>query len=326
MIVFTISCRAVAQVSPQVSSLATFQASPQGATQIEPGLPAELRDARNLLATGDYTGADRSLRQILIHTPTAAEGHFLLGFALLHERKPTESLAEYTQGATFRDPKPEELIGVASDYILLKDYTDAEHWLSVAAKAAPERSLIRYLLGRTQYSLNHWADAERSFLACLRLDPHFLRAQYNLGLVYEALQRPESAIAAYRTAIAAEAASSSKDVQPYLDLGMLLRKQGKVADALPLLAVAAGGNGARNPLAHQELGLAYEQLSRNEEAVAELKQAESLSPHVEAVHFFLGRLYRKTGDKKEASREFAEAARISGTQSDASIENLEVPE
>lgn len=307
---------------------AAFQchAAAQAAAPLQPDSSTALEDARRLLASGDYTGADRSLRLILAHAPGSADGHFLLGFALLHEHKPTESLAEYTQGAKSRDPGPEELIGVASDYIFLKDYTDADHWLTSAAKRAPERSLIWYLLGRTQYNENHWTDAERSFLTCLRLDPHHLRAQYNLGLVYEGLQRPDSAIAAYRTAIAEETSSPANDVQPYLDLGMLLRKQGKVADALPLLTVAAAGKGARNPLAHQELGLAYEQLGRNDDAIFQLKIAESLAPKVEALHFFLGRLYRKTGKKDEASREFAEAAKISGTQSDAAVENLEIPE
>jgi cytochrome c-type biogenesis protein CcmH/NrfG len=54
--------------------------------------------------------------------------------------------------------------------------------------------------------------------------------------------------------------------------------------------------------------------------------AISLAPNVESLHFFLGRLYRKTDHRDEAAREFAEAARISGTQTDASVPNLEVPE
>jgi tetratricopeptide (TPR) repeat protein len=293
--------------------------------QIQIDSSGSLSDARRMLAAADYAGADQVLREMLIHTPDSADGHFLLGFALLHERKPVESLTQYTLGAKFRDPGPEELMGVASDYVLLKDYTDADRWLTAAAKRAPERPSIWYLLGRTQYNENHWADAERSFLTCLRLDPHHVRAEYNLGLVYEMLQRPDEAIAAYRTAIAWQESSPVKDMQPYLDLGMLLRKQGKVREAVPLLTVAAGA-GSRNPLAHQELGLTYEQLSRYDEAIGELKAAISLAPNVEALHFFLGRLYRKTDHKDEAAREFAEAARISGTQTDTSVPNLEVPE
>ena len=288
-------------------------------------LSGQLGDARRLLAGADYAGADRALRVILQSAPESADAHFLLGFALLHERKPTESLSEYTLGAKTREPGAEELIGVASDYVVLKDYADAERWLLEASKRGPERPLIWYLLGRTQYNLNHWTDAERSFLTCLRLDPHYTRAEYNLGLVYEAQQKPEAALAAYRLAITWQETSSTKDIQPYLDLGVLLRKQGKTSDALPLLVQAAGG-APRNPLAHQELGLAYEQLGRYDEAVGELKTAVSLAPKIEALHFFLGRLYRKTGDREEATAEFALAAKLSGTQSDASVPNLDVTE
>jgi Flp pilus assembly protein TadD len=210
--------------------LAQMQMQGQTPVKTQADVSGPLNDARKLLANGDYAGADHSLRDLLKQAPDSADAHFLLGFALLHEQKPTESLAEYTQGAKFREPSPEELLGVASAYILLKDDADAEHWLTIAAKRAPEKPLIWYLLGRTQYDENHGADAERSFLTCLRLDPHHLRAEYNLGLVYELLQRPDNAVAAYRTAIGwEEAAPPAKDMQPYLDLGILLRKQGKVS-------------------------------------------------------------------------------------------------
>jgi tetratricopeptide (TPR) repeat protein len=288
-------------------------------------ISAPLNEARRLLASGDYAGADSALRTLLVQVPAAADGHFLLGFALLHEQKPAASLTEYTQGAKFREPKADEMNGVASDYLLLKDNASAEHWLAQAAKLAPERPLTWYLLGRTQYSESRWADAERSFAMCLKVDPHHLRAQYNLGLVYEMLQRPDAAIAAYRAAIALEDGAATKDVQPYLELGILLRKQGKFADAVPLLAVAAGG-GSRNPLAHQELGLAYEQLGRYDESAGELKAAATLVPQIEAPHFFLGRVYQKSGHKDEAMREFAVAAKLSGSQMDAGVPNANVPE
>ncbi len=300
------------------------QAAPAPAPVPPPAdLSAPLNEARHLLTIADYAGADHAMRALIAEHPKSPDAHFLLGFALLHEQKPTESLAEYTEGAKFRDPSADELLGVASDYIVLKSYTDAERWLLAAAKLAPERPITWYLLGRTQYNLNHWTDAEKSFLTCLRLDPHHERAEYNLGLVYEMLQRPESAVTAYRTAISWQETSTEKDPQPYLDLGTLLRKQGKAAEALPLLTIAAASS--KNPLAHQELGLTYEQLGRYDEAIGEMKLAVSYSPNVEAPHFFLGRLYRRTGHKDEAAHEFTEAARLAGTQTDAAVPNRDVP-
>jgi tetratricopeptide (TPR) repeat protein len=293
-------------------------------TQVPPAFASRIEAVRGLLAAGNYAVAEQSLRRVLVESPSSADAHFLLGFALLHEGKATESLAEYTEGAKFGEPGADDLAAVASDYVLLKDFADADRWLRAALQRAPTRAQLWYLLGRTQYNENRWADAEHSFLECLRLETRHVRAEYNLGLVYEAEQRLIKAEEAYQTAIGWEGVPP-EDIQPYLDWGMLLRRQGKIAKALPLLSVAAQDPRAANPLAHQELGLALDSLGRTEEAVAEVKKAVALTPNVEALHFFLGRMYRKMGRRTDATREFAEAARIAGTQTDAGVPNAKVP-
>lgn len=297
------------------SSMARGQTAQPESSAPAPSAPlnfsAPLNEARGMVGSGDYAGADMALRTLLKAAPELAEAHFLLGFALLHEQKPAESLTEYTLGAKYRAPGPEELLGVSLDYIQLKDLPDAEKWLTAAAKSAPDRPLIWYLLGRTQYEEGHGGDAERSLLTCLRLDPQHLRAKYNLGLVYELLKRPEEAAAAYRAAIAMQESATVKDPAPYLNLGMMLRRDDKAAEALPLLNVAAGG-GSQDPIAYRELGLAYEKLGRYDEAAGALKMAISLRPKIEALHFFLGRVYREAGHRDEAAREFGEAAKLSG--------------
>jgi Flp pilus assembly protein TadD len=74
---------------------------------------------------------------------------------------------------------------------------------------------------------------------------------------------------------------------------------------------------------HQELGLAYEQLGRYDDALTELKQAVALSPDVQALHFFLGRIYRRTGRGEEAAKEFAEAAKLSGPKPANNVPNID---
>lgn len=202
-------------------------------TQVPPASASRLEAVRGLLAAGNYAVAEQSLLRVLVEDPSLADAHFLLGFALLHEGKATESLAEYTEGAKFGEPGADDLAAVASDYVLLKDFADADRWLRAALQRAPTRAQLWYLLGRTQYNENRWADAEHSFLECLRREPRHVRAEYNLGLVYEAEQRPAKAEEAYQTAIGWEG-DPPEDIQPHLDWGMLLRRQGKIAKALPL--------------------------------------------------------------------------------------------
>jgi tetratricopeptide (TPR) repeat protein len=297
-------------VLAQDTSPATSPATSQAAAP-KPDFSGPLMVARGFVGTGDYPAGERALRTLLTQVPALADAHYLLGFALLHEGKPSESLAEYTEGAKYREPGPEELTSVGLDYLQLNTYGDAEKWLTAAAKRAPERPLIWYLLGRTQYAEGHGEDAARSLLTCLRLDPHRLRAQYLLGLTYELLKRPTEAETAYRAAIAWQENAAGKDLEPYLDLGTLLRKQGKVKEAIPLLAVAA--EGSKDAAAHEELGLAFEDAGRYNDAAGELKAAVALTPagsssESAALHFFLGRVDRKGGREDDARREFALAA------------------
>ena len=293
------------------------------ATTNQPPASPTMAEARRLHAAADYTGAEGKLREVLRAEPQSAEAHYLLASALFHQRRAKESLAEYTEGARFRDPRPEELIGVALDYVVLGDYTDADRWLTRVTQDAPQLASAWYLLGRAQYNENKPGAAEHSFLTCLQLEPRHVRAQYNLGLVYELTQRTAEAADAYRNAIAWQDGAAVKDPQPYLDLGVLLRKQGHAAEALPYLETA-GSLGPRNPTVHQELALAFEQLRRYDEAIAQLRQAIALAPNVESLHFLLGRVCRLAGQKDDAAKEFAEAARLSGTKSGNDVINSDI--
>lgn len=300
---------------------------PKAWAQVAPAAPAAaesaLATAKQLLRAADYAGAEKQLREALREEPGSAAVHYLLAEALFHLHRPKESLAEYTAGARYRDPRPEELVGVALDYVLLGDYADADRWLTRATQEAPGLANAWYLLGRAQYNENKPGAAEHSFLQCLQLEPHHVRAEYNLGLVYELTQRSSEAADAYRNAIAWQQAAAVKDPQPYLDLGILLRKGGKAAEALPYLQTAAS-LGARNPTIHQELALAYEQMGKYDEAIAQLHEAIALAPGIESLHFLLGRVDRQAGHKEEAAKEFAEASRLSGTKSANEVTNSDV--
>ncbi len=302
---------------PPAMAQTPAEAYPKPATQTFPDAPTPLTQARSLLAAENYAVADQLLRELIQQQPGSPERHFLLAFTLLHENNPKAALEEYALAAKLRPWGPEELTGVASAQMQLKDYTAAETAAAEAVKQAPLRPFLWYLLGRAQYAQGHFTDAEKSLLTSLRLNPQQSRAESALGLVYEATNRPESAITAYRAAIALQATSTKepKELQPCLSLGILLRRQGKAAEALPLLQTAAGMN-QRNSLVQQELGLVEEQLGHYEEALAAMKTAASLTPQVAELHFFLGRLYRKTGRPDQATAEFVTAAKLSkGTNS-----------
>ena len=293
----------------------------QGLSQEAVYQPAEmLAKARTLSDAGDFAAAETALRQVIAREPDSPAARYLLGYVLFREQKLTDALAMYTAAARLRRPAAGDLRTVAAIYVLLKDYPDAEHWLIEATHLAPTDADLWYLLGRTQYNLDHAAIAATSFERSLALRPRNSKAEYNLGLCYEMLQRTEDALAAYRLAIEWQTAANIRDPQPFLDLGMLLLQQQHPEQALTALREAAE-QGSANPLAQQELGLALEALGRYAEALGPLQRAVLLAPEADQAHFFLGRIYHRLGRKPEADAQYAIVAQLSAARSNTATPN-----
>ncbi len=287
-----------------------------------PNVQAKLDAVHRELALNHLAAAEQQLRAVLTLDSSAAEAHFLLGYVLFRENRPQDSLAEYTTGAQGRTPTAEELATVGSDYVLLKDFPDADKWFRYALTLDPANIHAWYLLGRTQYNEDHAADALKSFERCLALDPRNLRAEYNLGLSYEKLQRPSDAIAAYRAAITWQTGRDSQDAQPYLDLGVILLSQGETAPALEALRQAVRF-GPENPLAQQEFGRALEAAGQYEEAMVAFRHAAALAPTSQQPHFFLARVLRRLGRNAEAAAEYAIVSQLLGSHSDTPTPNAD---
>lgn len=274
----------------------------------------QLMEDQVLVDRGYYSDAAKTLRSYLSNHADSAEAHFLLGYVLYRENKPQDSLAEYTLGAHFRKPDANDLAAVAMDYILLRDYPDADKWLTRATAWSPDNALYWYYLGRTKYNENRFQEALDAFRKCLTLHPRDVRAEYNLGLSYVGLDRNDDAVSAYRTAITWQEYAAQQDPQPYLDLGMLLAQQGHAEEAIPDLQRAVELD-TRNPRAHEELGRTYEQLHDLVTAASEIEKAILLAPNISALHFELGRIYQKEGLTARAKEEFARSAALNSTHS-----------
>ena len=268
---------------------------------------------------GDFENAGKDIRDYLSNHADSADAHFLLGYILYRQNKPTDSLAEFTQGAHFRKPGAKDLAVVAMDYILLRDYADADKWLTEAAAWEPANALYWYYLGRTKYNENRFQEAIEAFHKSLKLQPNDIRAEYNLGLSYAGLGQEDEAISAYRTAIDWQKDSAQKSPQPYLDLGVLLAKQGHIDQATLYLEQAVALD-PHNPKPHEELGRAYEQLHKLANAESELKTAVSLAPQISPLHFELGRIYQQEGKSPQAREEFARCSQLNAAHSTDSNE------
>jgi tetratricopeptide (TPR) repeat protein len=286
--------------------------------------PADpLAAERAALANGNLTDASDGLRAYLKAHPDSADAHFLLGYALFREKKALESLAEFTAGARTRRPKADELMTVASDYVMLGDFADADKWFTEVTVEAPNNPDAWYLLGRTKYNENAFAVAQSSFERALALRPKYIEAENNLGLVLRELNEQAKAKEAFQTAIAWQG-DGAKDPQPFLNLGSMLADERNFTEAMPYLEKArtlAPGN----PKVHEEMAQVYEAQKNLPQAQAELEQAVALSPETSGLHFKLGQIYRREGNRERAQQEFDLCEKLNSTHSSSATPNLPKP-
>ncbi len=273
-----------------------------------------LQEARSLLERGKLAEAEKAMRSYLDVHKSSADGHYLLGYILFKEQDARSSLAEYTEGAKYRVPTAAELEAVASDYVLLKDYPDADKWFSKAVEWNPQDVLGWYYLGRTKYNENRFEEAIAAFERCLKIEPRNVKAEDNLGLSYEGLNRNDEAMAAYRAAIEWQKDAVVKNPGPYLDLGSLLVDSDRSEESVPYLLEAAR-LAPEEYRVHRQLGKAYEHLNQLEKAGAELERAAELAPENAPVHFMLSQVYRRQGLLDKAKTESERYVALTGTKS-----------
>jgi tetratricopeptide (TPR) repeat protein len=276
-------------------------------------------DARELISSGHLANAESALHSYLKDHPDSADGHFLLGTVFFREQKATESLAEFTSGAKFRRPAAEELETVASDYVLLEDFADADKWFTEVVAERPTDGHVVYLLGRTKYQEGLYEAALSNFDRALALHPKYVEAEDNRGLALRELNLLDQAQSAFQNAIDWQGAQLINP-QPLLNLGALLIVQGDTTKGLPLLERAAT-LAPQNPAIHEQLGAAYVAENDLPKAQGELLIAVKLAPETSALHYQLGVIYRKQKMMELAKQEFDTVSRLNSTHSSHNTPN-----
>lgn len=289
-----------------------FAQASGGVKEAQPSGPTYSSEEAQALTT-QLARRDAELRnQISIH-PDAAELLYELALVLREENKPRESIDMYTRAAKSRTPTPKELRSVALDYVLLEDYEDAIHWLEVAARMNPADTEVLYSLARCYYSKDRYLDAEHAYERILAIQPKHVKAEENLGLVYDATNRPEKAEEALRKA-AAWSSEMGTDEWPFLDLGSFLLDEDRAKEAVDPLRVAVRirpGCAA----CHEKLGRALLAIHDTTGGLAELEQATQLDPKNAKIHFEFGRALRQAGQVERAQQELSLSQKLYSSHS-----------
>jgi Tfp pilus assembly protein PilF len=293
------------RIHSQIPDMPVPQAEAAGST---------LQRIQKLMDAGEFKQAAADLGSFLKIDQNSAKAHAMLAYCMLRMDDPKGSLAEYTRSATLARPDSTDLQNVAKDYALLNDIPDADHWMTLAVRMDPKDAEAWYGLGRIRYTQQRFQEAADCFERALVLDPRSVKAENNLGLSYEGLNRTDDATSAYRNAIKWQQGSEHPSEQPLLNLGIVLLHQGKLPEAEQLLAQAAA-IAPRDPNIREQLGHLYLQTNELQKAQSQFEQAIALSPKNPALHFLLGRVYRAEGEDEKAKAEFARSEELSGYRS-----------
>lgn len=196
---------------------------------------------------------------------------------------------------------------------------DARHWdeaiavqqqlmaLAPPADRAAEAAWLAveyYELGRLELARGEAASAVGHFKAAMRADPTFTPAVVALGDAYEAVGDSREALRTWERAV---------ETQPALPLLARLerayREQARPSRMIALYRSAS--ERAPDDLAlAAALGRVYFELEMLDEAADQFEKLEVRAPDLPVVHAFLGAVFERRGETREAFEEYRRALRL----------------
>ena len=175
----------------------------------------------------------------------------------------------------------------------------AAETLARASALDSNSSKLHVLLGDLYRQRKNTTDAEREYRTALTIQPSDVGAMFGLSLVFLATQRTDEAAEIAQAALAKD----SNDPEFNAVMGEILCAKHNFSSAEPYLRRALATKPEYVPHVHSLLARVYAQSDRTQEAIAELKLALA-NDKDGSLHFQIGRLYLKVGDRVAATQAF----------------------
>jgi len=232
-----------------------------------------------------------------------ADEHYQKGVAHFQNGRLNEAVAEFEVATRLAPADARAWKGLGMAYAAQSNFRLAEGPFRKACEMAPRDEDACYYLGLATYNLSRYKDAIDAFHKALKSVGPGGRVHAALGRALEALgQNDEASERELREAIRYDDGKSPPDLDPRVEWGAFLFRQGRLEEALRALteAVKARPDSAR---ANFEMARVLVQFGRLEEAAARLNEAVRLDPKYTAAHFLLGRVYFRLGRVADGERQ-----------------------
>jgi Flp pilus assembly protein TadD len=156
-------------------------------------------------------------------------------------------------------------------------------------------------LGSAFFQRGYYDQAESAFRIAVRDDPSSAEAQYGLGSVYLKQDKNARARASFEQTLKLTASYPDTAPNAWNNLGLLATREGRTADAIGCFQEAL----RLSPdywIALENLGNAYRQQKRWDEARAALERAVAARPQEPEANYSLAMVYAQTDDTERAYR------------------------
>ena len=299
--------RAVLAITVSVASLCGADST---AVSLDPArLGLAQSDATALqaaVAAGDWAYAEVILHDASTANPRSSELHRALGIAHYQAGRVFLAATELKKADAITTLDSPTRFLLANAYIKL----GRSHWarpeLERLIETRPREPRYRYTLARVHYDQQRFQSGLEEIREAIRLHPESVQAHDLLGQCLEGLGDFDGAVAAYQRANAVHDEAGSASPWPGYHLGSLWHDLGDLEGAEAALRSAVAAD-PEHALAYAELGLVLRKANRLAEAADALETAARLSPADANVQYALVGLYRelgRTGSAAEALERF----------------------
>ena len=142
---------------------------------------------------------------------------------------------------------------------------------------------------------NNLQDAQNYYQKALVLDPNFISAHNNLGVIFQKLGQNQKAKECYGKAI---------EINPnfslaHYNLGVIFKELGENQKAIDYFekAISIDPNYAH---AHNNLGVIFQKIGQNQKAKECFEKAIEINPNYDRTHYNLGVIFQKLGQNQKA--------------------------
>ncbi len=280
----------------------------------DPGEMRNLAPRQQALAAtyrDDLLGIERRYARA---APQGGQGGPPLSAETLEKLRSLGYLAYSAPAATVASgqlPDPKDRLRVFNDILSAEDLSslgrlgEANTLLKKIALEEPKLYLVPFMLGENAAKARDWPEAQRQFLACLKVNPNFDQAIMGAARSYMGEGRFGDARPWLELAIH----QNPHNFQAYFALGVVVSREGNLPQARQDLTRSLQEKPDFAP-ALIELGSLLVASRDYQEALEPLTRAQALSPGDFMVENFLGTCYANTGRLPQAIEAYQKSLKL----------------